>query len=64
MAILDKIKVSGQTYDLVDSTAIHSLDGYWTSMDRQKMLLQQQQMHWQKLLQNKATKPHKTYKMQ
>lgn len=31
MAILDKIKVSGQTYDLVDATAIHSLDGYWTS---------------------------------
>ena len=31
MAILDKIKLSGQTYDLVDATAIHSLDGYWTS---------------------------------
>lgn len=31
MAILDKIKVSGQTYDLVDATAIHSLDGYFTS---------------------------------
>ena len=31
MAILDKIKVSGQTYDLVDATAIHSLDGYWNS---------------------------------
>lgn len=31
MAILDKIKLSGTTYDIVDSTAIHSLDGYWTS---------------------------------
>lgn len=29
--ILDHIKLSGTTYDLVDSTAIHSLDGYWTS---------------------------------
>lgn len=29
--ILDKIKLSGVTYDIVDSTAIHSLDGYWTS---------------------------------
>lgn len=31
MAILDKIKLSGTTYDIVDSTAIHSMDGYWTS---------------------------------
>lgn len=29
--ILDKIQLSGTTYDLIDSTAIHSLDGYWTS---------------------------------
>lgn len=29
--ILDKIKLSGVTYDIIDSTAIHSLDGYWTS---------------------------------
>ena len=29
--ILDKIKLSGVTYDIVDSTAIHSMDGYWTS---------------------------------
>ena len=28
---LDKIKLSGVTYDLIDSTAIHSMDGYWTS---------------------------------
>lgn len=28
---LDKIKLSGVTYDLIDSSAIHSLDGYWTS---------------------------------
>ena len=31
MAILDKIKLSGVTYDIIDATAIHSLDGYWTS---------------------------------
>lgn len=31
MAILDKIKLSGVTYDIVDSTAVHSLDGYWNS---------------------------------
>ena len=31
MAILDKIKLSGVTYDLIDGTAVHSLDGYWTS---------------------------------
>lgn len=29
--ILDKIQLSGTTYDIIDSTAIHSLDGYWTS---------------------------------
>ena len=28
---LDKIKLSGVTYDIIDSTAIHSMDGYWTS---------------------------------
>lgn len=31
MAILDRIRLSGVTYDIQDSTAIHSLDGYWTS---------------------------------
>lgn len=31
MAILDKIKLSGVTYDIIDATAVHSLDGYWTS---------------------------------
>lgn len=29
--ILDKIKLSGVTYDIVDATAVHSLDGYWNS---------------------------------
>lgn len=29
--ILDKIKLSGTTYDIIDATAIHSMDGYWTS---------------------------------
>jgi len=29
--ILDKIKLSGITYDIIDATAIHSMDGYWTS---------------------------------
>ena len=28
---LDKIKLSGTTYDIIDSTAVHSLDGYYTS---------------------------------
>lgn len=28
---LDKIKLSGITYDIIDSTAVHSLDGYYTS---------------------------------
>lgn len=31
MANIDKIRLSGTTYDIVDSGAIHSLDGYWTS---------------------------------
>jgi len=31
MATIDKIKLSGTTYDIVDSSAIHSLEGYWTS---------------------------------
>lgn len=31
MAILDKIRLSGTTYDIIDATAIHSLDGYWTT---------------------------------
>lgn len=29
--ILEHLRLSGTTYDIVDSTAIHSLDGYWTS---------------------------------
>ena len=29
--ILDHIKLSGTTYDIIDATAIHSLDGYWNS---------------------------------
>ena len=29
--ILNQIKVSGVTYDIQDASAIHSLDGYWTS---------------------------------
>ena len=31
MADLKKIKLSGTTYTIVDATAIHSLDGYYTS---------------------------------
>lgn len=31
MAILDKIRLSGTTYDIIDATAIHSLDGYYTT---------------------------------
>lgn len=31
MAQLDKIRLSGTTYDIIDATAIHSLDGYYTS---------------------------------
>jgi len=29
--ILNQIKLSGVTYDIQDASAIHSLDGYWTS---------------------------------
>ena len=31
MAILDKIRLSGTTYSIVDASAIHSLDGYSTT---------------------------------
>lgn len=31
MAQLDKIRLSGNTYDIIDATAIHSLDGYYTT---------------------------------
>ena len=31
MAILDKIRLSGTTYNIVDSSAVHSLDGYSTT---------------------------------
>ena len=36
--ILDKIQLSGTTYDLIDSTAIHSLDGYYTSAQTQSAI--------------------------
>lgn len=35
---ISKIKVSGVTYDIVDSTAIHSLDGYWNSGETQSAI--------------------------
>lgn len=38
MATLDKIKVSGLTYDLIDATAVHSLDGYATSAQTQSAI--------------------------
>jgi len=31
MANIDKIRLSGVTYDIVDATAVHSLSGYWNS---------------------------------
>lgn len=31
MATLDKIRLSGTTYDIIDATAIHSLNGYYTT---------------------------------
>ena len=31
MAQLDKIRLSGVTYDIIDATAVHSLDGYYTT---------------------------------
>lgn len=31
MAQLDKIRLSGTTYDIIDATAIHSLEGYYTA---------------------------------
>lgn len=31
MATIDKIRLSGQTYDIIDATAVHSLDGYATT---------------------------------
>lgn len=31
MAQLDKIRLSGTTYQIVDESAVHSLDGYWTT---------------------------------
>lgn len=30
---IDKIRLSGQTYDIIDSTAVHSLEGYATTGD-------------------------------
>lgn len=38
MANISKIKVSGVTYDIVDSSAIHSLDGYWNSGETQSAI--------------------------
>lgn len=31
MAQLDSIRLSGTTYQIIDATAVHSLDGYWTT---------------------------------
>ncbi len=31
MAQLDRIRLSGVTYDIIDATAVHSLDGYYTT---------------------------------
>lgn len=31
MAQLDKIRLSGVTYNIIDATAVHSLDGYYTT---------------------------------
>ena len=31
MAQLDSIRLSGTTYDIIDATAVHSLDGYYTT---------------------------------
>ena len=38
MATIDKIRLSGTTYDLIDSTAIHSLDGYWTTAETENAI--------------------------
>lgn len=38
MANIDKIRLSGQTYNIVDSSAVHSLDGYWTSGETQSAI--------------------------
>ena len=35
---LDKIRLSGVTYDIIDATAIHSLEGYWTSGETQSAI--------------------------
>ena len=36
--ILEHLRLSGTTYDLADSTAIHSLDGYWDSAKTQNAI--------------------------
>lgn len=36
--ILEHLRLSGTTYNLVDSTAIHSLDGYWDSATTQNAI--------------------------
>ena len=38
MANIDKIKLSGVTYNIVDASAVHSLDGYWTSGETQSAI--------------------------
>lgn len=38
MANISKIKVSGVTYNIVDSSAIHSLEGYWNSGETQNAI--------------------------
>lgn len=35
---LDKIRLSGVTYDIIDATAIHSMEGYWTSGETQSAI--------------------------
>lgn len=38
MANINKIRISGTSYDIQDSTAIHSMDGYWTSGQTQSAI--------------------------
>lgn len=38
MANIEYLRLSGVTYNLVDSTAIHSLDGYYTSQETQNAI--------------------------
>ena len=38
MADIAKIRLSGVTYNIVDSSAIHSLDGYWNSVQTENAI--------------------------